>query len=245
MTDAIARFTLDGFPCCVHAFGSSPAGTCAPLFIMPFSGDATDSMQGQHMRLDALVDAGTVSPFMLAVFETPNWDDDLSPWPAKSPRRGGADFGGGAQATLDWILGRFIPAVERHVPLVLGGVRGLLGYSMAGMFALWAIHQTDVFALCASCSGSLWYDGFSDYIEQNTPKTPCSVYLSLGEMEEKTHNPWFAKVGSATRRAAALMAASPVVQETALVWHPGGHTGYVGERLAAAQGWMAKRCVRL
>ena len=110
---------------------------------------------------------------------------------------------------------------------------------MAGMFALWSVHQTDAFAVCGSCSGSLWYSGFTDYLEQNALKTPCSVYLSLGEREEKTRHPWFAQVGDATRRAAALMGASPIVKETILVWHPGGHLGSVGERLAAAQLWMA------
>jgi len=238
--DPAARFIPDSIPCAVYAFGGLSAGARIPLFMMPAASDVSDLIQGLRMRLDPALDAGLARPFMLAVFEVPNWEDALSPWPAPGFGRNSPGFQGGAQATLDWIAARLIPAIEERFTQVRGGPRGLLGYSMAGLFALWAVHQTSAFTLCASCSGSLWYDGFTDYLGQNAPKAACLVYLSLGENEEKARNRRFARVGEATRRAAALMEASAFVKETVMVWHPGGHTGSVGERLAHALLWLAR-----
>jgi predicted alpha/beta superfamily hydrolase len=241
MTDPMASFVLDGIPCCVHMFGTSTHNNSEiPLFVMPVAFAVPDLLEGQHTLLDHVVDKGLAPVFMLAVFETPNWDDSLSPWPASALRKGQSDFAGGAQKTLDWVLNRLIPVIEGRVPIICGGARGILGYSMAGMFALWAIHQTDYFTVCASCSGSLWYEAFADYIERNPIMAHCSVYLSLGIQEEKTRHPMFRKVGIATRRVAQLIESSPMVKQMAFKWFPGGHSGYTGRRIAAAQLWMAR-----
>lgn len=36
---------------------------------------------------------------------------------------------------------------------------GIAGYSLAGLFALYALYKTDVFTRVASMSGSLWFPG--------------------------------------------------------------------------------------
>jgi predicted alpha/beta superfamily hydrolase len=241
MIDATASFILDDIPCCVHTFGTLPHGNSGiPLFVMPVAFAVPDLLEGQHTLLDHVVDEGRAPAFMLAVFETPSWDDCLSPWPAPAIRKGGPDFGGGAQTTLDWILNRLIPAIEKHIPAVCDGARGILGYSMAGMFALWAIYQTDYFTVCASCSGSLWYEGFADYIDQNPIKAHCSVYMNLGIQEEKTRHRIFRQVGDATRHIAKTIESSPMAKQAAFKWFPGGHSGFTGRRIAAAQLWMAR-----
>ena len=122
-------------------------------------------------------------------------------------------FTGHASATLEWMLSRLIPSVEKLVPSVQCGVRGLFGYSMAGLFAIWAMGQTDRFSVCASCSGSLWYESFFDYLQEHDPLAPCSIYLSLGEGEEHVKNAYFARVGDETRRVANFLTASPMCRE--------------------------------
>lgn len=233
-------FTLDSISCRLHFFGALLPQASTPLFVMPVSGDVSELMEGQHMRLDPAVRQGALRPFVLATFVAPDWENGLSPWPAPALRRGRPDFAGNAGTTLDWVLRRLLPVAAQRVPQTAGGAHGLLGYSMAGLFALWAVHQTDAFSVCASCSGSLWYEGFDAYLERTPLQSPCAIYLSLGEAEEKARSPVFARVGDATRRIAALLARSPAATDTALVWHPGGHTGAVGERLAAALMWMGR-----
>lgn len=61
---------------------------------------------------------------------------------------------------------------------------GLVGYSLAGLFSLYAATRTPLFARIASVSGSMWYWGFADYLYDNPPlSTPDCVYLSLGDRE--------------------------------------------------------------
>lgn len=233
-------FIQDEIPCSIHAFGTPSRAERVPLFVFCAGGDMEELVKEMHARLDRTLNKGLASPFMLAIFTTPDWNGALSPWPAPALHSEDSKFLGNARTTLDWILERFIPRVEEYMPCVLGGARGLLGYSMAGMFALWAMYQTDAFTICASCSGALWYDGFAEYIENHSPLANCSIYLSLGTKEEKARSLRLAQVGDATRRIAAQIASSPMVKDSTMVWHPGGHFHLIGERLAAAQLWMAQ-----
>lgn len=235
----------DGIKCYIHFFGEVLSDTKPPLFIMPVADEVPDLIEGQHMRLDHVIMSGEVPPHILVTFEIQNWNDDLSPWKAPPIGRSQSDFGGYAHKTLTWITDRLIPAVEQQLPFICGSQIGLLGYSMAGLFAVWAIYQTDKFAVFGSCSGSLWYEGFTEYLSKHEPAAPCSVYLSLGDREEFTRNPMFAKVGDATRQTEVILKASPMIRDITLTWNPGKHTGAVGERLAAAQLWMKKQLQEL
>ncbi len=244
MHSSVAAFYASGISCRVHAFGALQGATAAPLFVMPFFGEPDDLLSGQHERLDGLVADGHARPFALCTLNMPDWENALSPWPAPPMTPGHAGFSGGAAHTLRIVREDVLPAAQGAVPAVRGGPRGILGYSMAGLFALWAVHETDTFAVCASCSGSLWYEGFTAYLAARAPKGPCAAYLSLGQREEHARHPLFRQVGEATRQAAACMASSALVWAHDLVWHPGGHTGHVGERIAAAQLWMNKHCAK-
>ena len=67
---------------------------------------------------------------------------------------------------------------------------GLAGYSLAGLFALYACYNCDVFHRAASVSGDLWFPNFKDYVFNNSmKKIPDKVYLSLGDAEAKTRHP--------------------------------------------------------
>ena len=59
---------------------------------------------------------------------------------------------------------------------------------MAGLFSLWAAYQTDAFAGVAAASPSIWFPDFLQYMKEHDIRTE-SVYLSLGDREEKTRNP--------------------------------------------------------
>ena len=144
----------------------------------------------------------------LVCIEGVDWDRDLSPWAAKKVFRGGEDFSGEANAFLQTLLTELIPAAEAGLSPAW---RAVFGYSLAGLFSLWAMTQTDVFARCASVSGSLWFDGFVDYLAAHPLLgAPERVYLSLGDREEQAKNPRMQRVRTATEAAQAVIEAQGV-----------------------------------
>jgi predicted alpha/beta superfamily hydrolase len=153
--------------------------------------------------------------------------------------RKGQAFSGNGRETLDFISSRLIPEVHSRY-----GVSGLpqdtaiAGYSLAGLMALWSLYETDAFGLCGCCSGSLWYEGFMDYMAERSPQNPARVYLSLGKKEERTKNPVMANIGDATRAAAELLSQNPNVSGCMLDWQEGGHFSDVPLRLAKALLWL-------
>ena len=126
--------------------------------------------------------------FRLIAAKVENWNYDLSPWEA-SAVFGKEGFGGGANRTLK----RVLDLCRDDSKIYYIG-----GYSLAGLFALWAASKTDVFKGVAAASPSVWFPGFSDYIRNNQIKCD-SVYLSLGNKEEKTRNSVMAAVGNKIR----------------------------------------------
>ena len=112
------------------------------------------------------------------------------------------------------------------------------GYSLAGLFALWAACQTDVFRGAAAASPSVWFPGFMDYLREN-PIRSGSVYLSLGDREEKTRNPVMATVGERIRETQDLLRAQGV--DSVLEWNRGNHFQDAELRTARAFAWLLNR----
>lgn len=96
-------------------------------------------------------------------------------------------FDGQGARTLKWLLEEGVPYIDRTYH-VKEQEHWLAGYSLAGLFALWAAYECDTFSGIACCSGSLWFKNWDIYMREHTLKRKCSVYLSLGGKEEKTKN---------------------------------------------------------
>lgn len=163
--------------------------------------------------------------FCLVALRVADWNHDLSPWAAQAAF-GDENFGDGAARTLDEILA--LCADDRKT-YFLGG------YSLAGLFALWAACQTGRFAGVAAASPSVWFPGFGEYLRGHSVKSGV-VYLSLGDREEKTKNPLLATVGDRVREAESLLQAQRV--KTTLEWNPGNHFRDPDLRTAKAFAWV-------
>ena len=163
--------------------------------------------------------------FHLIAFEVNDWNDDLSPWKAPAVF-GDHAFAGGAEETLAVILSEIQGDPRR---CYLGG------YSLAGLFSLWAGCRTDAFAGIAAASPSLWYPRFLDYLEANSMKAD-KVYLSLGDQEEKTRNARMATVGDCVRAAHGIFQNEGIL--TTLAWNPGNHFKEPELRTAKAFAWL-------
>lgn len=130
------------------------------------------------------------APFNLAVISDIEWDQLLSPWPHEPVVEKDDKFEGRSPEYLGWLLGTVVPYVEGQ----LGGEPAasyISGYSMAGLFSIWALYQTDFFAGAVCGSGSLWYPDMRAYaltheLRRNDLR---GVYFSLGDRETKVKNP--------------------------------------------------------
>ena len=80
--------------------------------------------------------------------------------------------------------------------------------------------ETDAFSAVAAASPSVWFPGFSEYMKERIPQVR-SVYLSLGDREEKARNPVLASVGEQIRDAHDMLTRQGV--KTTLEWNSGNH----------------------
>ncbi len=170
----------------------------------------------------------TDRPFALLAFRVESWNHDLSPWKAPAVF-GNEPFGDGAADTLAEALRR---CADREKKYIIGG------YSLAGLFALWAAYQTDAFAAAAAASPSVWFPGFAEYITARRPYAG-SVYLSLGDREERTRNPVMSAVGDRIREIHELLRGQGV--NTVLEWNPGNHFRDADLRTARAFAWAMRQ----
>ena len=166
--------------------------------------------------------------FRLLALKVDHWNNDLSPWQAP-PVFGNESFGEGAENTLAEILKLTTDSEKKYY---------LGGYSLAGLFALWAAYQTGAFAGVAAASPSVWFPGFLDYMKSNEIRTG-KVYLSLGDREEKTRNPVMATVGNRIREGHEHLTGKGVT--CFLEWNSGNHFKDPDLRTAKAFTWLMKQ----
>ena len=173
-------------------------------------------------------------PFSLVAFMIKDWNQELTPWAAPA-LFGKVPFGSGAEKTLEFIKNQLLPEVQENIPhLILGG------YSLAGLFALWAGYQTDKFDGIVAASPSVWFPKWIEYATDNKPLAK-SIYLSLGDKEEKAKNPVMAQVGNAIRRQNELLTGQ--IDNTILEWNPGNHFVDSEKRTAKGFAWVMDKCV--
>ncbi len=130
--------------------------------------------------------------FGVLVYGVNSWFEDLSPWEAP-PVFGKQAFGSGAEKTLSEIIGVLEPYIFE------GKTIYICGYSLAGLFTLWASTQSPVFSGVCAASPSVWFPSWLSFVEKN-PVKASKVYLSLGDKEEKSKDPVMATVGQCMKK---------------------------------------------
>ena len=211
---------------------SQGGGQDAPILLLCAGEEGGEAVFSEARAL-------TDAPFRLAVFPVARWEEELSPWPAPRVFRGGGDFGSGADETVRRLTGEVLPRL-RAEPGAADAPCYLAGYSLAGLFALYDLYRTDAFRGAASCSGSLWFPGFSEFAAENDLMGSAErIYLSLGDRESRTKNPVMATVEDRTKAIAALLRDRGV--ETAFELNPGNHFRDPEKRLARGVAWICER----
>ena len=144
---------------------------------------------------------------------------------------------GEAEETLAYIEDVLLPCIRRaygDMPCVLAG------YSLGGLFALWAAYRTESFDGICAVSPSLWVRGWDAYAEG---RVACAdaVYLSLGDKEERARNVCMAAVGDCVRRQASRLTRQLAEGKTVFEWNRGGHFDDEPGRMARGLAWTAER----
>jgi predicted alpha/beta superfamily hydrolase len=186
--------------------------------------------------VQALAEQLSGQKLVLVTVSGMDWEKDLSPWPAPRAFRGGKDFGGGADDYLDLFLQKILPCVEGQLAFS-PAYRAVAGYSLAGLWALYAAYRTKCFQRLACVSGSLWYDGFLDFMRRHSNECAADrVYFSLGDREKVTKNQRMAVVEEQMRKAADLLSHEGI--NTVFEQNPGGHFQEPVERLSKGIRWI-------
>ena len=97
--------------------------------------------------------------FAMVFFDSVEWARALMPWADDAVSRD-AEVGRHAPDTLRFIEHTLLPWLRERfgaLPCIIGG------YSLGGLFALWAARNTDAFAAVAAASPSLWIKGWGEY----------------------------------------------------------------------------------
>lgn len=212
--------------------------------------------------LTKLVESGARTDFLLLAIKPNSWNDDFTPWAVPAFRAGEEAPQGRADAYLSCLTEGIKPYMDIHYRTKPEPEHtALFGYSLGGLMAVYAIYRTDVFGAAASLSGSLWFDGFCEFMEREKPlRTDLRVYLSLGKKESRSRNPRMGKVAECTQRAREILAGQLEQpdrydgvdgengvkagtgnrERVCFEWNEGGHFRGIEERFAKAVIWWVE-----
>ena len=214
----------------VSIFPSSEPG--APIIYL-------NTFSGEGQKICETAQAAGCLPFTLVAISDLDWNHDMVPWDSPPAFKNSEPCTGGADDYLHLLTEEIIPAAEKEI----NGVprwRGIAGYSLAGLFALYAIYQTDLFSRVGSMSGSLWFPSMKEYIFSHEPKRwPDCMYFSLGDKESKPRNQVLRNVRQNTEEIQAFYQAKGI--DTVFQLNPGNHYDHAAERTAAGLCWLLSR----
>ncbi len=167
------------------------------------------------------------------------WDHDMAPWDIPPISKDDTPCTGGADDYLILLTQEILPRSESFLPGAPSW-RGLAGYSLAGLFAVYAMYRTDLFGRIASMSGSLWFPGLLDFVGSHEPlRKPDHLYLSLGDAECKTRNPYLKVVQENTEKLADFYKDTGI--DTLFQLNPGNHYQDPARRTALGIAWLLSR----
>ena len=191
-----------------------------------------NTFSGEGQKIYEAARAANYPQFALVAISDLDWNHDMAPWDRPAAFKNGEPFIGGADDYLRLLVEEIMPRAEKE----LSGPpawRGIAGYSLAGLFALYAIYRTDVFSRVGCMSGSLWFPGFKEYVFSHEPKR------RLGDKEAKTRNSVLKTVQENTEEIQAFYQSKGI--DTVFQLNPGNHFVQGIERTIAGIQWLLRR----
>lgn len=162
-----------------------------PVIILNTYGDEGEEVFNKCISINS-------KEYILVSISNLDWNNDMSPWFAPKINKNGEEFLGKADNYLTFLINKIIPVIKKYIKDDLNisiKYYGIAGYSLAGLFAIYSGYKTDMFSRIASASGSFWFPGFIEFVEENSISSNINkIYLSLGDKESKVRNQVLAKV---------------------------------------------------
>ncbi len=147
-----------------------------------------------------------------------DWNYCMTPWKYHDKNMGKT---GGGEEFLSWFISEIYD--EKYQRQYIGG------YSLGGLFALFAACEKELFDGVMSVSGSLWYPGALEYFnEKSIGKRIGKIYMSLGDKESLTKNAEREKVGFNTEKLAEVFGRT---KEVFFEYNRGGHFTDINGRI--------------
>ncbi|MBO4846262.1 MAG: esterase [Lachnospiraceae bacterium] len=205
----------------IYRFGNMSAPV---ILIQPVDGHDLSAIENEIR----LIEEDTDRDFGIICIKVDSWNNDLSPWKAPAVFRN-ESFGEGALLTLEKILQICDDKTKTYY---------IGGYSLAGLFSIWAAYNTDVFKGVAAASPSVWFPDFIQYMSLHNIECEA-VYLSLGDKEGNTRNKVMSTVNKCIEEAYEMLKIKGI--DTVLEWNSGGHFKDADIRTAKAFSWLLNR----
>lgn len=175
------------------------------------------------------------SPFHLVSITKLRWDEELSPWAHEPVVSKNDRFTGEANQYVRCLTEKIIPYIEGIIKKP--SFRIIAGYSMGGLFALYAPYVTEVFSRAVSASGSVWYPGFVSYVkEHDFLHKPDAIYLSLGDLESHTKNRFLSQTEQCMKDLYSIYQSKAI--DSIFELNPGNHYKDAPYRLAKGITWV-------
>lgn len=182
--------------------------------------------ESEHLWLESKAERHQAN---FVVISGVNWEEDLTPW--KAPGLKGGEFAGRAKYFLDMLKTDLFFNLEASLK-IQKAQRSIVGVSLSGMFAVWASLNVPLFSAVGSVSGSLWYDGFLEWMKEHRDTATERYYFSLGNKEKDGKNKRLASVEEATLEAVDFL--KSVGKEVIFEYNEGNHFGPLIERIEKA-----------
>ncbi len=237
MKGTIQNLTINGYECLLYLppeYETSRENY--PVVYINGEDEISEIIEGVEPHFGVECEA-----FLLLSVLSTNWNDEYSPWSVPALSKKDEPFGGGASVYLHFLDEIVKPFIDTHYHTKQESEStALIGHSLGGLVSLYALYTSRTFGKIGSLSGSLWFDGWIEFMDSNIPiDTEAKVYLSLGEGEEHTRNQRIAKVGNCTRRAEEILKQQlKSTDNLTLVWSNGGHFTEIPQRYQKAVMWL-------
>ena len=178
--------------------------------------------------------------FILVSISNLDWNKEMTPWFAHKLNQHDEDFLGKADEYIEELTTEIIPKIEDYMKKELQKditYYAIAGYSLGGLFAVYATYKTDIFKKVASASGSFWFPNFVEYIKENRMKSKVqSMYFSLGNKESKVRNQVLATVEEHTKAIENIYHSQGI--ETIYEENEGNHFHEADLRMAKGIKWI-------
>lgn len=211
-------------------------GEEGPVIYWPFKEHHANQLDIVENKVKELIKGQS---FLLMIFQVEDWDRDLSPWFSHGPFAG-SDFSGGGAVTLKWLMEEGVTYVKSNYSQY-SSESYLAGYSLGGLFALWAFYETGAFKGVAGCSATLWFDGWESFMKEHQAPQNSFVYLSLGGKEAKTKNAVMSTIADCYRRQVEYAAKDRRVVKHVFEQNPGGHFSDTEARVVKGIRWLLEQ----